>query len=472
MKRILFRVLLPCCLLSTAIAKGQEQAPVSLPDKLFSHIDREMSGLGNKMDRQTARYLDKLERQEKKLQRRLSQKDTALAKQLFDGSAAHYQQLKNAAQAAQAGVANYSGRLDSLMTGLDFLKSGKIPGLAGSAPLEKAAAQCTALQNKLEASEHIKTYLHNRQQMLEEQFGKLGMVRQLKSFRKQAYYYQAQMKAYKALLNDPDQLEARLLAALAKLPAFRQFFAKNSMISSLFVLPGNGSTVDAPALAGLSTRASVNQALASRLGQGMDVNRLVQQNTGDAQATVNSMRNQLQKAASGDIKNGNPTLPDYKVNSQKTKSFKDRLVFGADIQSQKARYYFPATTDIGVSVGYQLNDKSVVSTGISYKLGLGRGWDHLALSSQGIGLRTALEWQLKGSLYISGGYELNHKSMFHSIDELKDRSAWQKSGLIGLARQYKIGKMKGELKFLWDFLSQQQVPKTQPFVFRVGYSFK
>jgi hypothetical protein len=44
---------------------------------------------------------------------------------------------------------------------------------------------------------------------------------------------------------------------------------------------------------------------------------------------------------------------------------------------------------------------------------------------------------------------------------------------VGLSKKYKLkGKMKGEMKLLWDFLSYQQVPRSQPIVFRIGYSLK
>jgi len=44
--------------------------------------------------------------------------------------------------------------------------------------------------------------------------------------------------------------------------------------------------------------------------------------------------------------------------------------------------------------------------------------------------------------------------------------------LIGVTKQYRISsKLKGNVQLLWDFLSYQQVPRTQPLLFRVGYGF-
>jgi len=42
-----------------------------------------------------------------------------------------------------------------------------------------------------------------------------------------------------------------------------------------------------------------------------------------------------------------------------------------------------------------------------------------------------------------------------------------------LSKKYQVSKnLKGEMKLLWDFLSYQQVPRTQTILFRIGYSLK
>ncbi|MCW3110034.1 MAG: hypothetical protein JWQ09_4540, partial [Segetibacter sp.] len=127
--------------------------------------------------------------------------------------------------------------------------------------------------------------------------------------------------------------------------------------------------------------------------------------------------------------------------------------------------------DLALTAGYKLNDKSVIGIGASYKLGWGSGWQHIKLTNEGIGLRSYIDMKLKGSIWISGGYEQNYQGAFTKIDQLKDVSAWQTSGLLGLTKKYKIGKKTNNLQLLWDFLSYQQEPKRQAILFRVGYVF-
>jgi len=88
-----------------------------------------------------------------------------------------------------------------------------------------------------------------------------------------------------------------------------------------------------------------------------------------------------------------------------------------------------------------------------------------------MGLRSFVDVKLKGSFWMSGGYEQNYQQAFGKIDILKDISHWQQSGLIGITKKYKIGKKTSNMQLLWDFLSYQQIPKTPAIKFRVGYTF-
>jgi hypothetical protein len=144
------------------------------------------------------------------------------------------------------------------------------------------------------------------------------------------------------------------------------------------------------------------------------------------------------------------------------------------MQSQKSRNYFPVTSDLGLSLGYKLNDKSIIGIGAGYKLGWGRDIRHINITHQGVGLRSFLDWKIKGSFWLSGGYEMNYRSEFRSIEELKGLSAWQQSGLIGVSKVISMKTKffkKTKMQLMWDFLSYQQKPQTSAILFRIGYNF-
>ena len=131
------------------------------------------------------------------------------------------------------------------------------------------------------------------------------------------------------------------------------------------------------------------------------------------------------------------------------------MEYGGNVQSERARMMFPVTSDIGLSVGYKLNDKSVVGVGVSYKLGLGTGWNNIRFSNEGAGIRSFIDYKIKRSLFISGGYEQNYRTVFYSLDQLRGLNGWQSSGLVGLSKKYNVSKkLKGNVQLLWDFLSR------------------
>jgi len=166
-------------------------------------------------------------------------------------------------------------------------------------------------------------------------------------------------------------------------------------------------------------------------------------------------------------------MPDFKPNDQKTKTFWKRLEYGTNFQTTRNNYYFPTVSDFGLSVGYKLSERGTVGVGASYKLGWGNGIRHITFSSQGMGLRSFVDMRLKGSFSMTGGLEYNYTTPFTGV-QLPGWDKWTKSGLIGLSKTMSMKSRvfkKTKVQLLWDFLSYQQVPKTQAVLFRIGYDF-
>jgi hypothetical protein len=249
--------------------------------------------------------------------------------------------------------------------------------------------------------------------------------------------------------------------------AFKDFMAKNSLFAQLFPVPAGYGT--AQALQGLQTRIAVQQQLGQRLaGAGANPQQYLQQQVQQAQSVLGKLKDKVNQMGGG---SSDLEIPDFKPNQQKTKTFWKRLEYGLSIQSQKTNSFLPTTSDIVLTTGYKLNDKSTIGLGAGFKLGWGKNIKQINLTAQGMSLRSFLDIKVKGSIWISGGYEENYQQEFTKIDQLKNVNAWQKSGLLGLTKKYKIGKKKGNFQLLWDFLSYSQLPETQPLKFRIGYTF-
>jgi hypothetical protein len=197
----------------------------------------------------------------------------------------------------------------------------------------------------------------------------------------------------------------------------------------------------------------------------------MQQNIQSAQVQINQLKDKISKLGGG---NSDMDMPDFKPNSQKTKSFWNRIELGANVQSMRSNNYFPVTSDIALSAGYKLNNKSVVGVGVSYKLGWGENIRHIKLTHEGVGLRSFFEIKLQGSFYATSGFEYNYQKLFNTIRQLYGGNNWQQSGLVGVTKVVAVQNKlftKTKVQLLWDFLSYQQIPRAQPIKFRVGYNF-
>lgn len=298
------------------------------------------------------------------------------------------------------------------------------------------------------SANEIKQIIKERRQQLKEQLEKVGLSKQLKKMNKQVYYYQQQLTEYKSMLKDRKKIEQKAMAELQKLPAFTAFMKKNSQLASLFRLPDSYGTAES--LAGLQTRASVQNQIMTRFASNVNPQQYIGQQMQTAKAELNKIKDKLNKLGGG---SSDVEMPDFKPNTQKTKSFLKRIEYGANVQSQKTNSFLPVTSDMVLTGGYKLNDKIVTGIGVSYKLGWGSGINHIKLTNEGVGLRSYADMKLKGSFWISGGYEQNYQKAFGSIVQLKNLDAWQTSGLIGLSKKYKIGKKTNNLQLLWDFMS-------------------
>ncbi|MBN9385775.1 MAG: hypothetical protein J0H74_33780 [Chitinophagaceae bacterium] len=448
-------------------------AIINFPSKFFSRVQSKTAMLDAQLTRQTEKYLQKMARREECLRRKLFKVDSNATKNLFAGSAERYAALsqKLTSDTGSSGSLGLNGEYqaytDSLQGMLKFM---------GDNPKALASLrQLQSLQAKMQDADQVKEYIRERKQQIS-QFvqqhtnlsGLLG--KDYQGFNQDVYYYSQQVREYKEMLNDPDKLTREALTILNKLPAFQAFMTKNSALAGLFSLPANYS--NPASLAGLQTRdqvaALINQQVAAGGAGGQTA---LQANLQSAQSQLDGYKDKLSKlgAGSGDI-----DMPDFKPNNQKTKSFWRRLEYGTNFQTTRNSYYFPTVSDFGLSVGYKLTDRSTVGLGASYKLGWGNGIQHIAFSSQGAGLRSFVEIKIKGSLFASGGMELNYTTPFSTYQQLRNWDTWTKSGLVGVTKTVSMKSRvfkKTKVSLLWDFLSYRQVPRTQAVIFRVGYGF-
>lgn len=447
-----------------------------LPEKHLSNLMDKIEDIDKKVSTRTQKTLKKFRKQEIKIEKKLIAKDSA-SKKNFDFAADKINQLQQDFSNFPNNAVNnfnetYNAYLDTLKSTLLFLRQNEQVNKSEQMEdkLRTVSEKINALENKLHKAEEIKKYLRERKEFLKQQLEKFGMVKQLRKIEKTTYYYTEYIKTYKSLLSDKKKMEQKLMSLLYANPVFKKFVSENSMLASFFRLPGGSSTIDPlQNIAGMQTRASVQQVMMERISSaGPNAISHIQQQVQNAQAELNRLKDKISEYGSADAE-----IPSFKPNAQKTKSTIKRLEYGANIQFGKTSNYFPGSGNIALSVGYKLNDKSVIGIGASYRIALGTGWNNIKLSSEGMGLRSFVDWKLKGRFYISGGYEQNYNTPIKNVQQLDNYSAWTPSGLIGISKKYQMNKkLKGQIQLLYDFLCNQHLPKTQPVIFRFGYSIK
>jgi uncharacterized protein YoxC len=379
--------------------------------------------------------------------------------------------------------------IDSLKGTLSFLnKNPQVLSSSKVSPqdIQQSLQQLQQLQARMQVAEQLQQAMAQRQAQLSAYFtkftnlpGSLSAV--YADYNKQVYYYSARVQQYKDELNDPDKVLKEALVLLNKMPVFTTYMQRNSMLSGLLGNPGAimDTAGASKAVTGLQTRASVTAVIQKQAGgtNGVDAESLVQKNTASAEGQIDTYKQQLQ-ALVGNITDMGATVKSlpagFKPNQQKLKSFFQRLQFGTDVQTVHGNYYFPTTTNLGATLGYKLDDKNDLGIGMTYMVSWGTDYGHIRVMSEGIGLRSFVDRQLKGSIYLSGGFEYNYRQPFTNLGQLRVPNSWQQSGLIGLTKIISLNNKffkQTKVQLLWDFLSYSQVPITQPLVFRIGYNF-
>jgi hypothetical protein len=400
---------------------------ISFPDKLINSIHKKTSQLTDRLDSQTEKYLQKLARKEEKLNRKLAKLDSSAAKALFANSQQQYAsfiaKMKDTTGSASGKISGeYLPYLDSLKGGLSFLQQDKAGGklLQGGslANVNSTLSEVNQLQDKLQNAESVKQFIRERRQQIKDALSRYtnlpsSIKNSFGEYNKQAYYYFAQVNEYKEVLKDPDKLEQKALSLINQSPAFQEFMKSHSELAGLLSLPVNYS--DPQGLVGLQTRDQVQQMITSQMGGGANAGQQFGQQVQAAEQQLNVLKEKLGKLGGG----------------------------SADIE-------------------------------MSYKAGWGKDIQHIVFTSEGIGLRSYADVKMKGSLYVSGGFEYNYQQPFNSLMTINSFSKWSNSGLIGISKvvslKTKVFK-KTKLQLLWDFLSYEQRPVQQPFKFRVGYTF-
>jgi len=445
-----------------------------VPKNYVKQVDKKIDQYSNRITSKTEKTLTKLSRWENKLKPLIQKANPATAEKLFGSGKPTFTTLLEQYKQGQTITAGYKARYDEyrdkLTTSLQYLDNQKqnIDNKLVQ-PVTAANKKLQALDDEVKQQEAVEAFIKERKkQLIDEAVKCIGKSKYLTKINKESYYYVETIRNYKAIFQDKKKAEETALTLLNKIPAFKQFAQENSMLAKLFGSPSaaGGQTAN---LAGLQTRASVNVLIQNQIAAGgPNAREQIMQNIQAAQSELNQLKDKILKAGGG-----NGETPDFKPNETKTKTFKQRIQFGSDFQFAKNNSLVPTTADIGLSLGYKLNDKSIIGIGASYKMGMG-SIEHIQITHQGISAKSFIDWKLKKQFFVSGGFEMNYNAQFKNIQQLQSYNGWQQSGLIGISKKINVKSKlikQTKIQLLYDMLARQHAPVSQPIIFRTGYNF-
>lgn len=458
-----------------AKADSAIQTVQDIPLKYIKQVDQKIDKYSDRITSKTEKTLAKLIKWENKIKGLLEKTSPETAKKLFSNDQLTFtsllQKIKEGKSVAENYKATYNEYRDKLSTGLKYIQTQKDQlNTQYIKPASEATAKIDQLEKDVANTEAVEKFIKERKkQLVEEAVKYIGKSKYLAKIDKESYYYIETLRNYKEIFSDTKKAEQTALIILNKIPAFKEFVAKNSMLASLFGSPLNSAST--ASIAGLQTRSGVNNLIQNQIGSGgPNIKDLVSQNLNQAQTEISQLKDKVSKAGGN---SSDMEIPDFKPKEQKPKTFLQRLEFGSNFQTAKSNSLLPVTADIALSLGYKINDKSVIGIGASYKMGLG-SIERIKITHEGIGLRSFIDWKLKKQFFISGGFEMNYNAQFKNISQLHQYDDWQQAGLIGLSKKInKKGKwFKGTtFQLLYDVMYQSHAPVSQPLLFRTGYTF-
>jgi len=447
-----------------------------IPTKYIFVIDKKVDKYSKRITSKTEKTLIKLARWEGKIKLVLEKGNPQIAKNLFGNRQLTFEYMlekfRSGESIAKQCDAQYDTYKDKLVVNLKYLDSEKVNlNKKILKPLAETKAKVDSLSKQINDNDALQQLIKERKKQLwDATFQIIKKNKYLNKINKETWYYIETMRNYKSTFNDPDKIETTVKNVLNKVPEFNKFVKQNSELASIFGLKGSssGGYNQQQVISGLQTRYQVQNVVMKSLVKNASVQQAVQQGLQQGKDELNALKSEMIKKG---FKGNEFEMPDFKPNMQKTKTFWQRIEYGADIQFAKNSNLIPVTSDISFSVGYKIDDRRIAGIGVNYKLGIG-SIDNIKFSNQGVGFRSYLDWKIKKQIFISGGFEINYNSILDN--DIKFLNPWQQSALLGVTKKIAA---KGKwfkatrLQLLLDLLSKQHTPNSQLILFRVGYNF-
>jgi hypothetical protein len=515
---LLFFILLPALPGAKLYAQAPSEAQENM-DQANTYLDSKTASLDKytaKSQKIQQRLLRKLQRKEARLLKRLAAKDSAAYLQYINQGLS-YDSIATLSKDSsyQQKLANKkNAAIDSLKGVQRFIenqqgKLGNATAIADKAgiPMPKELGK---LQQQLNGQQDIDKLIGQRTASLES-LAKSQNIKGMEGIQKEVYYAREKIKNWKKLSDEPDDAEAEALEYLQGTEGFDKYLKQDN---NAFGGLGNNATAADLQRMGFQTKGQVNGLLQDKLGNSMNTVQQqmadqVQQYTdklggvgkeiGKAKEAIGKAKEAVAQgkeaiAAAKETKDNikNIEQPTFKKNPERGKPFMERLETQYSFQTSRASVdgLKPAMMDLTASVGFKHTPRLSYGIGFGLSTGLGKDWQHLKITYEGITLRAYADWKWIYGFSFQAGYERsfrpdNRAYLAQNIDqqngnptpEPSDNNALknafggkQQTAYLGIMKRYKINsKWNGTFLMGYNLLWQQEEMRS-PFILRFGWA--
>lgn len=363
----------------------------------------------------------------------------------------------------------YIPMADSMHTSVIFLNGLLNKNGFANSDIKLTIPGLTELSAEAGNSNELIRHMEKRFMVLKKHLSRVGRLKDLKAFNKKLYYYKARVQSIHFELKDPGKLVTSTLSRLSEDSRFSRFFDQHSQLTQLFGRRRSDKETQSVSLDGLQQRSEVNKSLAELVGTAKpEAAKVLESKIRSANQSLAGIKNNLLNGLTFKDKD---EPYGFRVNNANGKSLADRLTLEVNLQSDRASGILPVTSNLGVSVGYRISDKFIAGVGTAHRMGWGQSIKHIRISHQGWSLRSFVDGNIKGNLWLTVGYELNSGRYLVNVNDT-GAIRWTSSGLVGLSRTFsKTQRIRKTVKvsILWDYLKQIRNPRLQTVFFRIGY---
>lgn len=320
------------------------------------------------------------------------------------------------------------------------------------------------LQVKLNLRKYVNQLIKDRAANLGNIQSSEGKLSQLTGIQKQVFYCNARMKAFKDIADEPTKAEANALEILQGTNGFENAMNKSGDAITMGGQDLGSSTPAQLEKQGYQTKHLFQASLQQHFGKNVsDISKQIGSQVNAVQEREKEISNARDAKTLFD-KGKNIEKPAFKVNPMRGLPFRKRIEIQFGWQAIRAvpGRQQPAKVEPSVFLSFKHTLRLSYGLGSGIQIGLGQDWQHVRLSTEGLGFKSFAAWRWQYGISAYMGYErlYNHFLFINaspSTSEIRQsRRAYNESVLIGLTKKYQINqKYNGAIQILYDLWWQQ-----------------